>query len=409
VIRVFLSLNALQIGGMGLSYLTVVYLARWHGTETLGRYMFLLNAVIVVGTLASAGMPAIVQRLGAQLDGTRIGPATWMVLRRRWPILIAMAGLGSIAIRAMGADQSPTLLSIGQLWLAALAFALTLVLVETTRIAKGPVPAEILRNVVRPVPLLALVIVGVAVDWAVLLSVLVALAAALAANFGTAGCRRGAGSRDLADVASYVARRSADLKSLMLLNATGLVVNSTDVVLFGLLNDLAATGVYGAAGRFAKLVNVALLSGSAQMVQLVAGVAENGTGDAESLALLRKQVRLVRLAATGLLVALFATLPVYAWILGIPVAELWAYFTVVALSFWLQSMLGPSDMFMVQTHQAPLLIAYNSLGLFLFLAVSVSLHWCGIALAVPMGAAVSANTVRLLSWTRIRRSHGISF
>lgn len=122
---------------MGLGYLTIAYLARWQGLDVLGEYLFHLNSVIILGTLASMGLPTIVQRLGAQLNGTQIQIATWIMVRRQWLNMIGIAGVGSFTILMLNKDQRLTLFSGGQLGLSAFSFALFLVLLETIRISRG--------------------------------------------------------------------------------------------------------------------------------------------------------------------------------------------------------------------------------------------------------------------------------
>lgn len=407
MIKSFLTLNALQIGGMGLGYLTIAYLARWQGLDVLGEYLFHLNSVIILGTLASMGLPTIVQRLGAQLNGTQIQIATWIMVRRQWLNMIGIAGVGSFTILMLNKDQRLTLFSGGQLGLSAFSFALFLVLLETIRISRGTLLSETLRNVARPVLLLVLLLSSVDIGWAVLASILGTLSIALAGYSRLPPGQFSMDPRDRVKLEDYVANRGRDMRTLVLLNVTGLVVSSIDIILFGLLYDQAETGAYGAASRFAMLINVALLAGNAQMVLQVARVADKGKDDVVSVEQLRKQVKLVRIMATSLLAALCATLPLYAWALSIPFAKLWPYFLIVALSSWLQAMFGPSNMLLVQTHQTMRLIAYNGVGILVFLFVAFALHRGGFVWAVPMGAAVAANLVKMLSWRRFGHYHGI--
>lgn len=44
-----------------------------HSEVNASGYLFLLNSVIVVGTLAALGLPTLVQRLSARLEGDQIG------------------------------------------------------------------------------------------------------------------------------------------------------------------------------------------------------------------------------------------------------------------------------------------------------------------------------------------------
>ena len=70
MIGTFLSLNALRICGMALSYVAIVWLSRTQGAAAVGQYMVVLNGAIVVGTLAAMGLPTLVQRLSARMDET---------------------------------------------------------------------------------------------------------------------------------------------------------------------------------------------------------------------------------------------------------------------------------------------------------------------------------------------------
>ena len=56
MIAKFLSLQAMRIGGLALGYGAMVWLNRSQGTEALGQYLFFLNSVIVLGTMAALGL-----------------------------------------------------------------------------------------------------------------------------------------------------------------------------------------------------------------------------------------------------------------------------------------------------------------------------------------------------------------
>lgn len=401
----FLSLKAIHVGGLALGYGAIVWLNRSQGTAALGHYLFMLNSVIVVGTIAALGLPTLVQRLSARLGAGQIGAGTRLVLAERWPLMAAVAGLGSVALLALEADQPLTLIGAFALTAAALGFALTLVLVETLRIARGVRLSEMQRNMVRPALILALLGAGLGAVWAVPLGVLASTAVVLGLTAPV--LRRQALGAD-PTLAPYVAERGRDLSTVFALGVLGLVFGAMDVVLFGLLNSAAETGLYGAGSRYGVLVNVALVAGNAQMVQPLAKVAARTDATGASLEHLRRQVRLVRLSGTALLVALVAMLPVYAWILDLPTAALWPYFAVVALSFWVQGLLGPVNVFLVQAHEVDRLIHYHLWGLLVFGLVGGLLFLTGTTLAIPVGLAAGANTVKVLSWWRIHRSRELS-
>ncbi len=401
----FLSLNLLRFAGLGLGYGTIVFLNRARGPEALGEYLFLLTSVIVVGTLASLGLPTLVQRLSAKLDGTAIGAGAREALRGRGLSMCAIAAAGALAITALDTERSVTLARVGLLALAALCFALILILVEIMRVAQGPQASELQRNVVRPVLILALLLTGLSASAAVTLGVVTA--AALIFWLSRATLRQPRGSTQTETFSTYVAERSADLNQVFALSALGLVFGAMDVVLFGLLADDAETGIYGAGSRFGMLINVALLAGNAQMVRHLAKVAAGTDPDGQSLALMRMQIRLVRLTGSALALLLIATLPLYAWIVDLPASRLWPYFAVVAGSFWLQGMLGPVNMFLLQAQETGRLIVFHLWGVAAFAVVWGLLYAQGTLLAVPAAAAVGANSVKLLAWLRIRRSRNL--
>lgn len=408
MIKVFLSLNALRVFGLGLNYLTIAYIARSYGPDEMGYYFFLLNTIIIVGTLASADIPTIVQRLGARLDEKQIGAASWIVIRGRLLIALSTAIFVSTAVLWLDTDQPLTPLSTAKLVLAGLGFALTLGLTETLRISRGALQYEIQRSIMRPALILILLAIGIDLGTSLFISVMVALFAAMLLNLKTFKNSCELDHTEIAEIKKYTANRSGDSYQIIILNLIGVLSSGTDILLFGLLYDNAQTGVYGAASRFAMLINVAILAGNAQMVQTLARVAENGCDDHNNVAVLKKQVLLVRLSVTGLLVTTSLLLPVYAHIIYIPTSELLPFFSVVAFSCWLQGMLGPSNMMMLHTHQIKRLIAYNVVGMTTFACVAIALHSNGIAWAVPMGAAVGLNTAKLLSWLHVRNFHGIA-
>ena len=401
MIGTFLSLKALRIGGMALGYAAIVWLSRTQGTAAVGQYLVLLNSAIVVGTLAALGLPTLVQRLSARLEVESIGAGTREALAGRWPFVIVVAGLGTLALAALDADVSLSPLPLAMQALAALAFAATLIVLETMRVATGPRRAEFQRNVARPALILAFLLAGVPAMGAVLAGTVGALAVALWQ------LRAVLRQRPLdATQATYVAERAHDLPTVFALGGLGLLFGAMDVVIFGMLADPAQTGLYGAGSRYGMLVNVALLAGNAQMILHLAKVAARDSTPSD-LAALRRQVRLVRFGSTALITTLVVALPFYTWIVAIPLADLWPYFAIVGGSFWLQGLLGPVNMFLIQSHEAGRLIVHNLCGMVAFALVGGLLYLQGTHLAVPVGAAVGANLVKILSWLHIGRSRGL--
>jgi O-antigen/teichoic acid export membrane protein len=401
VIVTFLSLKVMRIGGMALSYAALVWFSRTQGTVAVGQYLVLLNSAIVVGTLAALGLPMLVQRLSVRLEVESIGAGTREALADRWPFVIVVAGLGTLMLAALDADVALSPLPLAMQALAALAFATTLILLETMRVATGPRRAEFQRNVTRPALILAFVLAGVPAMGAVLAGTVGALAVALWQ------LRAVLRQRPLdAKQATYVAERARDLPTISALGGLGLLFGAMDVVIFGMLADPEQTGLYGAGSRYGMLVNVALLAGNAQMVRHLAKVAARDNTHSD-LAALRRQVRMVRFGSTALITTLVVALPVYAWIMALPLADLWPYFAIVGGSFWLQGLLGPVNMFLMQSHEAGRLIVHNLYGMLAFALVGVLLYLQGTSLAVPVGAAVGANLVKILSWLHIGRSRGL--
>lgn len=393
----------MRVGGLALGYAAIVWLSRTQGPAELGQYLFLLNSVIVVGTLAALGLPTLVQRLSARLDADSIGGGTKFALRGRGFLMPVVAAASATMLLALDADRPLTLPGAAMLSAAAVGFAVTLVLIETLRVTRGPQVSELQRNLVRPALILVLLLAGLHANWAVPLGVLTALVVVLWLNRET--LRQHANGD--ADVAAYVRERARDLPTVFGLEALGLVFGAMDLVLFGLLESASETGIYGASSRYGMLVNVALLAGNAQMIRHLAKVAAGDDVGDSSLASMRRQIRLVRFSSTGLLLALLASLPLYAWIVGLPAAQLWPYFLIVAISYWLQGMLGPVNMFLVQGHEAGRLIRYYFCGIAVFGLVAGILFVHGTTLAVPLGVAAGANTVKILAWLRVRRSRGV--
>lgn len=401
MIATFFSLQATRIGGLALGYASIVLLSRAAGPAAVGEYLFLLNSVIVIGTLASLGIPTLVQRLGAELDGDRIGAGTRLALRRRWPVIIVISAIGVMALLALDREHPLTLTGVAELAASAAAFSLTLVLVETLRISHGPRLSEAQRNLIRPALIIILLIAGMNAATAVTLGVLGALLLSL---WQARKVMRQDPEGD-EGLEAYVAERGRDLFTVFVLGALVLVFGAMDIVFFGLLEDEAETGIYGAASRYGMLVNVALLAGNAQMVRHLARVAS--TDDTESWQQLRRQIRVVRLSSTGLLLTLIVAFPIYAWVLNMPATRLFPYFVIVAVSFWLQGVIGPVNMFLMQAHEAGRLIGYHLCGLVIFGLVASVLFVHPTTFALPLGIAAGANTVKILAWLRIRRSRGL--
>ena len=403
MIATFLSLQAIRIAGLLLSYAIIIFLNRSQGPAGLGKYLYLINTVIVTGTIAALGTPTLVQRLGAKLGYDQIGAGTRLILFRRLPVMSAVAVVGVVALLAQS-YQPLSRLNVIALILSAFGFAVTLVLIETLRIAYGPHLSEVQRNLVRPALIFGLLIAGLDAVWAIPFGVLVTLALALALTSQT--LRQDPIINPA--IRAYVSERGRDLTTVFILGTVSLVFGAMDVLLFGLLEDPAETGIYGTGSRYGMLVNVALMAGNAQMMQNLAKVASQTDQEGRSLALLRAQVQMVRLSSSILLVALTAALPLYSWIVDLPAAQLWPYFAVVAISFWIQGMLGPVNIFLVQAHEVGRLIHYHMWGILVFGIVSGALFLTNTNLAIPIGAAAGTNTVKLLSWWRIHHSRNLS-
>lgn len=407
MIRTFLSLNALRVGGMALGYVAIIWLSRTQGAAGVGHYLVVLNAAIVVGTLAALGLPTLVQRLSARMGAEDIGAGTRRALAGRWPWMVVIAVVGTLVLTVLDANRALKLTTVGMQIAAALGFALTLVLLETMRVAFGPRRAEFQRNVLRQAVTLALLVAGLSAGGAVLVGVLGALGLAL---WQIRDVLRQVPAN--ATQAAYVAERARDLPTVFVLGGLALVFGAMDVLIFGILVDAAETGLYGAGSRYGMLVNVALLAGNAQMVRHLAKVAagpaaDAGADSADDLRRLHRHVRMVRIAGTLLMLGLVVTLPLYAWIVDLPIAGLWPYFAIVGGSFWLQGMLGPVNMFLMQAHEAGRLIAYHLCGIAAFALVGGLLYSQGTLLAVPVGAAIGANLVKFLSWLHIGCSRSL--
>ncbi len=399
----FLSLNVLRIAGLALSYLVIVFLSRSQGPETLGQYMFLVNSAIVIGTLASLGLPTLVQRLSARLTADTIGVGTCQALRRRWLAMVAISAGGAIAILELDGDATFSVSSVMALALASFAFALSQILTETVRIAYGPQAAEFQRNLLRPALMIALLSIGIGVSLVVPMAMVGTVMLVIWRLRAT--LRKSV--QDVTAISSYVAERSRDLGTVFLLGFVGLLFGSMDVVLIGLITDAGTTGIYGAASRYGMLINVVLLAGNAQMVLHLARLASGFDEDGQSLLALRRLILMIRIASTLLLAATAAMLPLYARIINLPAAELWPYFTVVALSFWLQSIIGPVNMFMLQAHAAKWLIFFHVVGAGAFAVVGAVFYLQGTMLAVPLAVGVGANLVKILAWFWIAKNYGI--
>src|SRR5690606_13870959 len=106
-----------------------------------------------------------------------------------------------------------------------------------------------------------------------------------------------------ADQTAYVKDRARDLPAVFALGGLGLVFGAMDVVIFGMVADVTETGLYGAGSRYGLLVNVALLAGNAQMIRHLTKVAAR-VDMPEDLAALRRQVRMVRIGGTALMLGL---------------------------------------------------------------------------------------------------------
>lgn len=403
MIATFLSLKMVRIAGAGLGYAAIVWLNRAYGVETLGHYMFLLNAVIVLGSLAALDLPTLVQRLSVKLDGNRIGAGAWVALRRRWPTMVILAFSGAIGLLALNADHPLTVPGVVSLTVAVTAFAMTLVVIETLRISKGARVAEFQRNITRPSLILLLLLAGLSADSAIKLAVVLSL-------IWVIWLAREAipkASMIDAELTNYVAERGCDFWTVVLLGALALVFGAMDVVVFGIIENARETGIYGAGTRYGMLVNVALLAGNAQMVRHVAKVAADSDSSGKDWNELKRQLRMVRIGSTALSLVLVMGLPLYGWLVDLPVVQLWPYFAIATFSFWLQGMIGPVDMFLVQAHEADRLIRYHIVGLVMFGLISGILLQYGTTLAIPLGVAVGANAIKLLCWMHIRRSRGL--
>jgi len=286
VVRGAASVMAIRVAGAGITFASMVLLARWMGAFEFGIYAYVWTWVFLISTMAPLGLNTSIMRFVPEYMARKRWGRVWGVLTQSH-LIVALAATSISALAGL------------LLWTATpyidayyiLPFAVGLLLIplhafidmqEGTARAFGWVTlAYIVTYVMRPLLLLCglgvLVLVGLSPDA---VTALLAMATATLLGLVTQAIILIRSIRRTVPRAK--ARKHAGywlMISLPMLVFEGayLLMSSTDVIMLGQLEDPAAVAIYFAAARTASLIGFVYFATTARTVPKFSEIHASGT------------------------------------------------------------------------------------------------------------------------------------
>ncbi|GGD11917.1 oligosaccharide flippase family protein [Pyruvatibacter mobilis] len=286
VLRGAASVLAIRVAGAGITFMSMVLLARWMGAFEFGIYAYVWTWVILLGTMAPLGLNTSVLRFIPEYVARRRWRRLWGLLARA-NLIVLGSGL------VVGAAAALTLLLLEPVIDAyyVMPFAVALIALpifamadiqESAARAFGWVTlAYIIPYVVRPLMLLggigALVLAGLSPDAVTAMLAMTsacALGLALQASILFRGIRRTVPRARPRYHAAYWLRISMPM---LVFEGAYLLMSSTDVIMLGQIEDPASVAIYFAAARTASLIGFVYFAITARAVPKFSEINASGT------------------------------------------------------------------------------------------------------------------------------------
>ncbi|MEQ8745608.1 polysaccharide biosynthesis C-terminal domain-containing protein [Pyruvatibacter sp.] len=286
VLRGAASVMLIRIAGAGITFASMVLLARWMGAFEFGIYAYVWTWVILLGTMAPLGLNTSILRFVPEyIARSRWGRLRGLLIRTHLMVLAAALGASALCaavlyVIAPSIDAFYILPFV--VALAAMPLYAMMDMQEGTSRAFGWVTlAYLMPYVVRPLLLLCgigtLVLIGLAPDAVTALLAMTA-ACVIAMSVQAVLLFRGI-SRTVPDArpryhAGYWLKISAPM---LMFEGAYLLMASTDVLMLGKIEDPAAVAIYFAAARTASLIGFVYFATAARAVPKFAEINASGT------------------------------------------------------------------------------------------------------------------------------------
>lgn len=288
VLRGAASVMAIRVAGAGITFASMVLLARWMGAFEFGIYAYVWTWVILVGTMAPLGLNTSVLRFVPEYIARRRWNRLWGLLARAHLIVLvaglaagAIAGLTLLAVTPVIDPYYITPFAVALI--AMPLYAMTDMQEGTARAFGWVTLAYIIPYVLRPLMLLGgiatLVLVGLSPDAVTaLLAMTTACAVGLAvqATVLLRGVRRTVPHARPRYHAGYWLRISMPM---LVFEGAYLLMSSTDVIMLGQIQDPGAVAIYFAAARTASLIGFVYFATTARAVPKFSEINASGSRD----------------------------------------------------------------------------------------------------------------------------------
>lgn len=290
VFRGAASVLAIRVAGAGLTYISMVLLARWMGAFEFGIYAYVWTFVILVGTMAPLGLNTSILRFVPEYMTRARWGRLWGLLIRSHMMVVAAALITSALCGLLLLGVAPWLETYYLLpFVVALAamplYAMTDMQEGTCRAFGWVTLAYSVPYVLRPALLLlgigTLVVVGAtpdAVTALIIMSGACAIGLFLQAAILFRSVRRTVPRAKPRSHSLYWLKISAPM---LMFEGAYLVMSSTDIMMLGQMADPAAVAIYFAAARTASLIGFVYFATAARAVPKFSEI--NSSGDRTEL------------------------------------------------------------------------------------------------------------------------------
>lgn len=290
VVRGAASVMAIRVAGAGISFISMVLLARWMGAFEFGIYAYVWTWVILVGTMAPLGLNTSIMRFVPEY-----------MARQRWGRLRGL--LQQAHLMVFAAAMGVSLMGAVLLWMLTpyidafyiLPLVVALVMMplyaftdmqEGTARAFGWVTlAYIVPYVMRPLLLLmaigTMVLIGLSPDAVTALLIMLAacvIGLIVQAVILVRGIRRSVPPAPARKHAGYWLKISLPM---LVFEGAYVLMSSTDIIMLGQIEDPAAVAIYFAAARTASLIGFIYFATAARAVPKFSEI--NASGSREDL------------------------------------------------------------------------------------------------------------------------------
>lgn len=286
VFRGAASVMAIRIAGAGITFASMVLLARWMGAFEFGIYAYVWTWVILIGTMAPLGLNTSILRFVPEYMARKRWPRLWGILIRGHLMVLgatlAAAAVSAVVLMAITPYMDAYYLAPFAVALVAMPLYAMMDMQEGTARAFGWVTlAYIVPYVMRPLLLLGgigvLVLAGLSPDA---ITALLAISAACVIAMTTQAIilvrsiKRTVPRAKPRFHSAYWLKVSAPM---LVFEGAYLLMSSTDVIMLGQLEDPAAVATYFAAARTASLIGFVYFATAARAVPKFSEINASGT------------------------------------------------------------------------------------------------------------------------------------